>query len=76
MTYTTETNSPCKTALNSPLTWPCPSPSNSHPAPVQQETVSVFNLVSDNPLINGIALAASGVLAVVVIAVTIARFFG
>ena len=47
-----------------------------NPAPVPPETVSVFNLVSDNPLINGLALAANVVLAIVVIAVTIARFFG
>ena len=45
------------------------------PALVQPET-TVFNLVSDNPMVNGLALAFSSVASVVVIAVTIAPFFG
>lgn len=46
-----------------------------NPAPVKPETVSVFNLVSDNPLVNGATLAAASVASVLTIADSVFRFF-
>lgn len=42
--------------------------------PVVQET-TIFNLVSDNALVNGLALAGSVAASVVVIALTMGHFF-
>lgn len=46
-----------------------------NPVPVKPETVSVFNLVSDNPFINGVTLAAASVASVLTIAASVFRFF-